>query len=282
MLKPSQVLQLIQTRILIEVFPENFDFGEKISQISLKGSWDDWLHERPLQQYKEGFYTSMSLPPGSYSYKFIINQSHWRSLRGVPNDGPPHFNNTLRVEGAKTIVHQNLLEIRHFFNKLHKEMSFFGIREIFSVQKDFCVVKRYYDSFKKAIILVTRENNESAPETSNYELSMPEGTLMFKRLYYQTRTEEENVIFEEFDWSHFCSLSNRGDQIFLNFRGIPKNFVLVFKYEALRRTQETIEELNKSLHKDFCNEISEIEFSIEDLSNLLYSNFLSPLKSSLQ
>lgn len=66
-------------------------------------------------------------------------------------------------------------------------MSFFQIKEIFTIQKDFNVVKRYYDSFKKAIILVTRENKPNAPDTSNYELRMPEGNLTFKKLYYHSK-----------------------------------------------------------------------------------------------
>lgn len=65
-------------------------------EVSVAGDFNDWSSERhPLQQTDEGTWQiTLSLPPGIYQYKFLIDGNRWEEDARNPKRSANEFGTT--------------------------------------------------------------------------------------------------------------------------------------------------------------------------------------------
>ncbi|MDQ0229451.1 type I pullulanase [Metabacillus malikii] len=103
------------------------------SAVYLVGSFNDWDVSQAIQLVeKDGFYTTTltDLQPGTYEYKFILNNRNWdESTTDLLNDVAANGNSVFTIEGAEDITVVSALmdatdEILVTTNKPYKEQVF--------------------------------------------------------------------------------------------------------------------------------------------------------------
>lgn len=93
--------------------------------VQVAGSWDHW-RPRDLAQAGDTWALSLSIPPGTFQYKYIIDGQwiHDPSKKWLQDD-KGNVNNVIKVESKLEIVIRNLrlMELQKLVNRLKKTQA---------------------------------------------------------------------------------------------------------------------------------------------------------------
>ena len=256
---------------------------EKVYKICIGGTFNDWkMVEMNYDSQNGDFFLYINLEVGIYEYKFIVNDKYWTINKNnhFKNDLKDNINNYISVKNL-VHTHENLIDIRAYFNKLHIEFCLNQNKLEIESKHDFIIMKRFKKDFKQSTILIARLNYDENAQTSNLDIELPGKFSKVKKIYFFSKKYHiyetgkipiiKAKINEETSLKSFGVIKRKERNDILKLKEVPQNFVLVIETYYSDNVTDSINYLNDLFSNDNCflNVLNNLE--IIDINYYLYS-----------
>ena len=282
--KKKNVLGLKKILFLIDEGEIKEEISEKVYKICVGGSFNDWkMVEMNYDKVNGDYFLYVDLAVGIHEYKFVVNDKFWtiNKFNHFKNDLRDNLNNYVSVENI-VYTHENLIDIRAYFNNLHMEFCFGEEKlEIVLKNEDFIIMKRFRNNFKESTMLIARLNYNENAEKKNINIELPGKFGKINKIFYFSKKfqiyETEKIpiikakINEETSLKSFGVVKRNERNDILKLRQIPQNFVLVLETYYSDNVINSINYLNKVFSDKNCFLKVLNNLEIMDINYYLYS-----------